>query len=1690
MMRGKQTSIVTVLACLFFVLIASGSGRAAGWYVDGSVVSSGDGTSWATAFKTITEGINAVSAGATVNVAAGTYQERLVIDKQLTLTGADRDSTIVQPTDTPQAGVYDVEIKASGTIIENFQFDFNDATDTRSGNGIVVSDLNQPPVTNVQIRNNKIYTGDGNTGIQTGKYSDVSGLVVSGNIFYGDPDGMGEGVYVNPYSGAGKVTIQGNEFYGYLYSGVSIEAGNVEVLGNTINSDVLKGIYGVRFIELTGGVAFSNVLISNNDISDVQYGISVGTSSDVGSTLTATVRSNKLTNNDVGLRVRYGADLAVTNNNISGNTQYGINNETTALVIAENNWWGDATGPYHAVTNPTGTGDTVSDNVDYDPWITAAQADFTAVPTTGVRPLTVTFTDSSTGPVDTWSWDFNNDTIEDSTEQNPMYTYAAAGTYTVSLTISGPAGSSTQTKTDYITVNEPPPPVANFSGNPTSGYRPLTVQFTDSSTGMITSWSWDFGDGGTSTEQNPSYVYNGTGTFTVSLTVMGPGGSNMQTKTGYIHVTEAPPEANFTANPTSGIKPLTVQFTDTSAGVVTVWSWAFGDGGTSTSKNPSHIYTIPGLYTVTLTASGPGGSDQEVKAGYITVNELPPAADFSANRTSGVKPLTVEFTDKSVNPVTSWLWDFGDGGTSTAQNPYHTYNSIGTYTVTLTVTGPGGTDVETKIDYIRIADIVVDHSSGNVDFPQVAADGDGNVYVVWEDTRNGSKDIYLNYSSDYGFTWHFSDVRLDTDSPGSADSTSPQIVCDSNGHVYAVWKDTRNGNPDIYFNYSSDYGVTWQSADKKLGDIPYTPNPQSPKVSCDNAGHVYAAWNNNLFNTSADYGATWLSQALRISTVGGEETQLTSDQSGRVYAAWLFGTTDVLFNYSLDYGATWQSSNRRISNTGALPYSISLTSDESGNVFCAWHDGRTNPDSPDVYFNSSSDYGNTWQAADLKLNTGTPGATYSIWPVIDSDEGGRVYAAWHDRRNGIGDIYLNYSLDYGASWQAQDLRLDNSSGSGDSGDPVIATDNSGHVYVMWNDDQGNGPGFYVNYSLDYGASWLSENRKIGLGGIHPQLATDGSRFYAVSDNGSDILFNEVAPAPVPPYLPADPSPAYGADQISLTPLLSWRCGDANLDDILTYDIYFGTSSPPPLVASGVADTAYLPGTLNYFSTYYWQVVAKDGTSETAGPIWSFTTMSGPPQLSNFSPANGEGGVSRNTILRWTGTDPDPGDTLTYSVYFGKTNPPALQASGYTSTTYSPGLLTHYTVYYWKIVARDSHGTQTSGPVLSFTTINNSPQFQTFSPEDGATGVDLTTVLSWYASDADADQIEYDVYFGRSSPPPLVASNQTSRTYVPTKLKAMTTYHWYVVARDEHGAETSLPPLSFTTLNHPPEFLNLWPANGLKVSAAPDFSLTWSAHDQDGEDVTYDVYFGTSSPPPQVASHQTAESFQTGLLSEFTRYYWKVVARDPHGAQSSLPDLYFDASSAAPVFDSFTPVDQDTGVNTGITLRWSASDPDPNDTLTYDIYLGTSNPPPLLASNVTVQHYQTKNPLSYHTVYYWKVVARDNHGDETVSPILHFTTWQLPHIDYIEPNPCETKQVVSIYGQRFGDTQFISEIHLGKKQVFKRGSANILLWGNNRIDFKVPAYAKWPHDVTRTKKLWIRVPQFGLSNKIPLAIYKP
>jgi len=209
-----------------------------------------------------------------------------------------------------------------------------------------------------------------------------------------------------------------------------------------------------------------------------------------------------------------------------------------------------------------------------------------------------------------------------------------------------------------------PAPVANFAANPTSGTAPLNVAFTNQSTGSITSFAWTFGDGGTSTLASPSHTYSTAGTFSVSLTVTGPGGSNTRTANNLITV-NAPagaPVANFTASPRSGAAPLNVVFTNTSTGANT-FAWSFGDGGTSNVASPSHVYTTPGTYTVALTVTGPGGTNTRTQAGFITVGQPANLRIQSITPGTGGVRNTITVTGCTPNAQIFVLWSTAAGST-------------------------------------------------------------------------------------------------------------------------------------------------------------------------------------------------------------------------------------------------------------------------------------------------------------------------------------------------------------------------------------------------------------------------------------------------------------------------------------------------------------------------------------------------------------------------------------------------------------------------------------------------------------------------------------------------------------------------------------------------------------------------------------------------------------------------------------------------------------------------------------------------------------------------------------------------------------------------------------------------------------------------------------------------------------------
>jgi gliding motility-associated-like protein len=407
-------------------------------------------------------------------------------------------------------------------------------------------------------------------------------------------------------------------------------------------------------------------------------------------------------------------------------------------------------------------------------------AEFTANRTSGCAPLVVTFTDQSTGRPTSWNWGFSNGQL--SNVQNPTITFSQPGTYSVSLVVQNADGTHGITKTDYITVF--PSPLANFTANITTGCVPVTVQFTDATVpqaGTITSWEWDFGDGATSTQQNPSHTYNAVGFYNVSLRVVSTTGcTGARTMVRFIRIVEGVTADFNNTPPVRCTAPFAVNFQNYTAGPGTMtYSWDFGNSTSSTAPDPTANYAAAGTYNVKLVARSQFGCADSITkpvtitqyttainspdtvclntpvnfqnnsspspqssiwnfgngvtstnindattysvdgnfqvklvntyAGCVdsaqkTVTVLPrPTVDFTAPNVIGCQaPFTVNFQDISPNAV-GWQWNFGDGNTSTQQNPSHTYQDTGRFDVTLTITtSQGCQNTITKPAYISI----------------------------------------------------------------------------------------------------------------------------------------------------------------------------------------------------------------------------------------------------------------------------------------------------------------------------------------------------------------------------------------------------------------------------------------------------------------------------------------------------------------------------------------------------------------------------------------------------------------------------------------------------------------------------------------------------------------------------------------------------------------------------------------------------------------------------------------------------------------------------------------------------------------------------------------------------------------------------------------------------------------------------
>ena len=193
----------------------------------------------------------------------------------------------------------------------------------------------------------------------------------------------------------------------------------------------------------------------------------------------------------------------------------------------------------------------------------------------------------------------------------------------------------------------------------------------------------------------------------------------------------------------------------------------------------------------------------------------------------------------------------------------------------------------------------------------------------------------------------------------------------------------------------------------------------------------------------------------------------------------------------------------------------------------------------------------------------------------------------------------------------------------------------------------------------------------------------------------------------PPYVPSNPGPANGSIDVNVSVVLNWTGGDPQGEPV-TYDVYLGTTSPPPKVETNQSETIYdPPEPLKYSTKYFWQIIAWDNSSQSSiGPQWEFTTaekMNNPPNIpTNETPKNGSTNIALTADLTWEGGDPD-GDLVTYDVYFGTTSPPPKVKTNQSETSYDPGIMNYSTIYYWRIIAWDNNNISTVGSLWHFAT---------------------------------------------------------------------------------------------------------------------------------------------------------------------------------------------------------------------------------------------------------------------------------------------------------------------------------------------------------------------------------------------------
>jgi hypothetical protein len=1182
--------------------------------------------------------------------------------------------------------------------------------------------------------------------------------------------------------------------------------------------------------------------------------------------------------------------------------------------------------------------------------------------------------------------------------------------------------------TDTSGCNSTPKPSANFDASPQSGTVPLTVVMHIVDMANLSSCFWNYGDGQTSTTctQTHDHIYTNPGLYTVSLTVDGPGGSDSMTRSNYVTATQVCYSLNVSANPSGAGSVIKnpgpncsgdqysqgtdVQLTASPAGGYSFGSWSGDVGG---SSNPTNV-----------TMNG----NKNVSANFI-FQTPPPSANFDAWPQSGNAPLTVAMHIVNMANISGCSWNYGDGQTSTicTQVHDHIYTSSGSYTVSLTVNGPGGSDSMTLQNYITVTS--PPGPFAKISPANTAAGISINPTLSWETSAG---------ATGYEYCYDTTNDNACSNWTSNGTATSKALSGLSQNTIY-YW----------HVRAVSSYGTTYANGGSATAFWSF-----ATQTNDDNYEE------NDTLSTAYDLSAlegTWLS------TINGYGVQADDDWY-RIYVTPGYEEVviDVRFTHSegdIDI-ALYNSAGNKLTSSesttnkeyidyivpaGGTYYYINVYYGNRGNQYDLWWDDLSVPTPPGVFNKTLPSNGAIVASTNpvLSWETSTGAASYEY--CYDSTDDNACAGNWISTGANTSVNLSGLSNNATYSWQVRAVNADgityaNSSTwwrfatsivitppgmfaksgpanavTGITTNPVLSWGTSNNAagyeycYDTTNDSACNGAWTSAGTStsvtltgLSYNSTYYWQVRAVNAGGI--AYANDDLSYPAPSSSG---IWWKFTTGIAPPSAFTKSSPANSSTEITLTPVLRWDTSSGATGYEYCYDTTNDTTCSGIWTGAGTNTSVTLSG-VSINTIYYWQVRATNAGGTTyanAGIWWNFTTMiASPGAFAKSSPSNSATGIAVNPAISW-GTS---SRAARYEYCYDLTNDDACSGTWInvgTNTSATLAGLSNDTTYYWQVRAINPGGTTyanddlpypapgSSGVWWKFKTIIAPPAlFAKSSPSNSATRIAVTPVFSWGTSSrATSYEYCYDITNDNACSGTWI-SNGTSTSATLTGLSYNTTYYWQVRAVNAGGITYANDDFaypvpassgiwwSFTTIIAPPgPYAKSSPTNSVNGIAINPL-LSWGASSgAEGYEYCYDTTNDNSCSGTWIGAG-TNTSVTLAGLSTNTTYYWQVRATNAGGITYANGGTWWNFTTIVALpgpFAKSDPIDTTTGISLNLVIRWGTSSRATGYEYCYDTTNDNACSGVWISAGANTS--ATLSGLSYNTTYYWQVRATNSSG---------------------------------------------------------------------------------------------------------------